>query len=214
MKSIVRWPAIAIASIFVAQSALAQVTARVISFDRKVPIAERLRQDDTSVVVKLNPTVPFVGSENETWQEEITRLNNYDTIAVVRVIGAVGELVDGGTWIRTQLRTEVTQLVKGDPSATPNGFARMSHDGGTVRVGRAIVSTDAYPVFVAGDQYLVFLAFDRARKTTYPSAAFRVDAKGILAPLTKADGSSILSNSKLVGRPIEEVVAAFARSRQ
>ena len=183
---------------------------RVIPFDRNVPIAERLRPTDTIVKVKKTGFPPLEGSGRETFQEEIKRLGDYQTIAVLRVLNIDGQLVDGGTWVRTEVRSSVRDIVRDRLSAAQSGFIVMSHDGGQVRIKNTTVDAGVYPVFSPGQQYLVFLALDRRRNTLSPSGAFQLDQRGILRVIQNSDGTFILPNSNLIGRTGAEIQAALA----
>lgn len=189
---------------------LAAQPGRVIPFDRKVSIAERISSNDTTVKVRKTGFPPLEGSGKETLQEEIQRLGDYETIAILHVLNVDGQLVDAGTWVRTEVRSTVRDLVRDRLAGAQNGFVVMSHDGGQVRIKNTIVDAGVYPLFSPGQQYLVFLALDRRRSTFSPSGAFRVDESGVLRAIQNSDGTLVLPNSNLIGRTGAEIQAALA----
>ena len=183
---------------------------RVIPFDRKVPIVERISPNDTTVVVKKFGFPPLVGAAKETLQEEIQRLTDYQTIAILDVLTLDGQLVDDGTWVRTEVRAKVRAFARDRLAAAQGGFVTMSHDGGKVRIRNTVIDAGVYPVFSPGEQYLVFLAHDRVRNSLSPSGAFRVDQTGVLRAMQNSDGSLILPNSNLIGRNAAEIQESLA----
>ena len=189
---------------------------REIGYDPSHTIAERLRPGDSTVVVRKNATTPLIPAPGveETFEQEIRRLANYETIATILVSGTQGAFSENGSWIRTRVDGQSTDLVKGGNLLAPAGSVQFWHDGGQLHLGSVKILAGNFPQFVAGQHYLVFLRTDQARNETYAALAFRVTDSGTLEGVLNSTGSRAWPlPSKIIGRSITDVSAAILNVR-
>jgi hypothetical protein len=193
--------------------AIGQAATRTIWYDRDVAIAGRLLPGDVDVVVKRLESKPFDGPPPvpETFAEEMRRVSAYETIAILKISDTQGQLIDGGTWVRTRLQAHATEFARRGSLVDSAGFVEFSQDGGRLQLGSVAVTVGTFAEFVAQQDYLVFLRTSGGR--TYAALAFRVDSNRILQPVKRNDGTSIMAYSTLIGRSVPEVVAALAQAQ-
>jgi hypothetical protein len=179
-------------------------TTRILPYDPDRPILDRSVIGDSIVLVKKNPTTPFVpGYEgDDLFQQEIRRLANSQTIATVTIGATEGAFSDRGTWVRTRVEGQSNEVLKGGGLFRPAGFVEFWHDGGQVQSGSVTVIAGPYPRFVPGQRYLVFLRFDEHRDHAYPSFAYHISSKGTVEAVADSEGGRAWPlPSSLIGRP-------------
>jgi hypothetical protein len=190
--------------------ASSQSVGRTIVYDHRTPISDRLTAGDTTVAVAKpfppGPETPFLNEES--FDEEVKRLSQSKTIAIVKVVDSGSEFVDGGTWIRTRIHGLVTQLIKPGALVDDSGLIEFWQDGGSTRVGDVTVIAGISAHFT---EQQTFLAADPERATTYAALAFHVNTQGVVEPMKLTNGGSFIADSKLIGLPISEVASALAK---
>jgi hypothetical protein len=197
-------------------SLVAQTIGRSIPYDPNAPITARLLPDDSIVIVRKAMTTPFRSSSQarESFEQEIQRLAPYETIATIVVSSSQGEFVDRGTWLRTRVDGRTLDMFKGGALFTPAGFVQFWHDGGKTQVGKVAVTAGVFPEFQESRRYLVFLRMDENRNHPYAALAFHITETGLLERIRNSDGGGAWPlPSNLLGRPIADVAAAFAKAR-
>lgn len=187
---------------------------RTITYDRKVPIAERLTIDDKDVFISKISSGPLKSNQEtgESFDEEVDRLALAEAIAILRVTTAQSELIEGGTWVRTKITAEIQQAIKSSSETAMNRSVEFTVDGGTVQIGKVNVTAGSCPRFVPDEQYLVLLATDRSINGFYLDDAFHVNAQGVLERVKDNRGLTDSSRTKLVGRDVSSVAKALSQS--
>lgn len=196
------------------QSQVQGLPARVIEFDPTIPVAKRLRPDDSVVVIKMLSGPPLIGQRApESFTQEIERLANRDAIAVVDIINTEGVWVDDGTWLRTQVTGTVNQLIKWDGSTEqrPTRIEFWHHNGETILKGVRVIA-GSYLEFERGRRYLVFLYQARPWGLTVVQA-YALGTDGRLERIRYSSGAFDSNASTLTGREFNQVVDALTRAK-
>ena len=190
-----------------------QPQVRTIPFDPAIPIADRLRPDDSVVVIEMLSGPPLTAVRAESFAAEIERLAKSDTIAVVDVLSTAGVWIDNGTWLRTQVTGVLSRLIKGDRTIEDRsgrvGF--WHHNGETVLNGVRVVA-GTYLQFERGKRYLLFLYPDRPVGLVVVQA-FALGTDGQLERIRYSNGSDDSTATTLAGRGANEVIDALTRAK-
>ena len=195
-------------------AACSQPSERTIPYRSDAPIADRLLPGDKKVVVEMKMSeAPPEGSRQESFEQEIQRLEKSEITAVIRVTTVESEIADLGTWVRTKVKADVDRMVQAPPRRQFGPSIEFTFGGGTTRIGDVEVTTGKYPQFLPGERYLVFLMTRRgtADWLTWSGIAFRIDAQGVLQRVGINGGGEQSLRTNLVGRSASEVVGALAR---
>jgi hypothetical protein len=186
--------------------AVGQGSTRTIRYERNVPISKRLNATDTNVLVVKPFITPLAGDlSRESFEEEAKRVSQFDDIAIWQVSAARGELIDGGTWIRTIVNGQAVELVRRSAHSDSES-TQFGHDGGTLMIGSVVVTAGVYPRFTAGERYLLFLSPGRTPGTMTFAMAFRLTPNGKLEAIELTDGTPLFTDSKFVGRSVADVL--------
>lgn len=203
---------VAILSGFQGAASPDQTMPRTIRYDRALSISARLTVSDKRVtVLRSIPEDVAQRPVPETFEEETRRISAYDSIGLITISDVQGQLVEGGTWIRTRARGQIDQRLKSGSQLPQTGALEFWQDGGVTQIGSVSVSAEPYTALVPHHQYLMFLRTDIGRGTTYAALAYRVEPNGALREVRRSDGMSWSPDSTLVGRRVSEVAAAMKR---
>lgn len=185
----------------------AQNEQREMPYSPRTSIADRLLPSDKQVLVYKKPSEVYgpVG-EAQTYEQEIKRLQQGDIIALVRVGTVHGELIDQGTWIRTNVIAQVERVVRNNVNRPLGQDVEFSISGGQTQIGSVEVTAGVFPRFNEGDQYLVILVEHPRLSLTY---ALHVNAAGTLEPLKSNTGTEQSSRTHLIGKAVSQVMEAL-----
>jgi hypothetical protein len=123
------------------------------------PIADQLVPSDEVVVVRRKFDV-IEPQHFDTAEEIVDQTTRWAAgIAVVRFQSSQSVLVNGGTWIRTRMQTNIREVVKSTSRLTlrKGQNVEVSINGGQLKIGRALVRSESVPRVAAGREYLIFI---------------------------------------------------------
>ncbi len=123
------------------------------------PLKDRLRPDDE--VVAVTRTIDVLEPDHVQTVDEIIQESTQwaDAIVFVDIDSVAALLADRDTWIRTEIRGKVREVVKATRRVrmTKGEHIRVSLNGGELQIGTVLVKTEDVPKITPGRRYLLFI---------------------------------------------------------
>ncbi len=189
--------------------------ARVIRYDRALPIASRLLPQDDVVTVKKSSFPPLIAmNTGQTLDEGLDDAMRHDAVVLATGLTNGGVLIDNGTWIRGKVTGSIVEVIKATSQLdAASGRVTFSHQDGELFLKSVLIRAGTYPVFVAESQYLLFLGHAHS-VGWYLGRGLAVAGNGELTGIFRSNGEMPITTHVLYGQPLSKVMPELRRRLQ